>query len=79
MSKIEISFQELLTVLRHSTRNIEPVGSREPGKKVANEFIFALNKNRYIDARELKEAFWAINPELREFGNLRVSPYWSPE
>ena len=79
MSKIEISFQELLTILRHSTRNIEPVGSQEPGKKVANEFIFALNKRGYIDAKELKEAFWAINPELREFEDSRASPYWWPE
>jgi len=64
--KIQIEFIELLSILRYSVRNIEPTGSAEPGKRVANEFIFELNKRGYIDARMLKETFWSINPELKE-------------
>ena len=80
---ITISIQELLYLLQYSTRNLEPTTSLEPGKKVASEFIFEMNKRGHIDNKTLKQIIWIINPELREPQKVTVAtrtvPYWWPE
>lgn len=82
--RIEISLLELLGILRIATRHVEPAMSQEPKKRIANEFIFALNKGGHIDNKTLKEVICSINPELRKVNiqnpvATRAIPYWWPE
>ena len=81
--KIEISLLELLGILRIATRHIEPMVAKEPKKRIASEFILALNKGGHIDKKTTKEVIEAINPELRKPEQVTVAtrtvPYWWPE
>jgi hypothetical protein len=82
MDSVTITIQELLTILRYSTRNIEPTNSVEPGKRVASEFIVELNRRGHIDNKTLGQVMYAINPELRSQKvtvATRMVPYWYPE
>ena len=82
MESVTISIQEILTILRYSTRNIEPTNSLEPGKRVASEFIVELNKRGHIDNKTFGQVICAINPELRSQKvtvATRTVPYWYPE
>jgi hypothetical protein len=83
MDPVTIPIQELLDILRYSTRNIEPTNSVEPGKRVASEFIVELNRRGHIDNKTLGQVICAINPELRKPEKITVStrmvPYWYPE
>jgi hypothetical protein len=87
--RIEISLLELLGILRIATRHIEPMVSGEPRvpgepkKRIASEFVLALNKGGHIDKKTLKEVIESINPELRKPQQITVAtrtvPYWWPE
>jgi hypothetical protein len=87
--KIEISLLELLGILRIATRHIEPRVSGEPRapgqpkKRIATEFVLALNRGGHIDKKIMKEVVESINPELRQPGKVTVAtrtvPYWWPE
>lgn len=81
--RIEISLLELLGILRIATRHIEPRVPGEPKKRIASEFVLALNKGGHIDKKTLKEVIESINPELRKPEQITVAtrtvPYWWPE
>lgn len=81
--RIEISLLELLGILRIATRHIEPRAPGEPKKRIASEFVLALNKGGHIDKKTLKEVIESINPELRKPEQITVAtrtvPYWWPE
>ena len=82
MASVTISIQDLLDILRYSTRNIEPTNSVEPGKRVASEFIVELNKRGHIDNKTFGQVICAINPELKSKKvtvATRTVPYWYPE
>ena len=81
--KIEISLLELLGILRIATRHVEPLLSPEPKKRIASEFVVALNKGGHIDNKTMKEVILSINPEFRKPEQVTVAtrtvPYWWPE
>jgi hypothetical protein len=81
--KIEISLLELLGILRIATRHVEPMVSQEPKKRIASEFVYALNKGGHIDNKTFKDVMCSINPELRKPEKITVAtrtvPYWWPE
>jgi hypothetical protein len=87
--RIDISLLELLGILRIATRYIEPGVHGEPRipgepkKRIATEFVLALNRGGHIDKKITKEIIESINPELREPGKIvvatRTVPYWWPE
>jgi hypothetical protein len=87
--RIDISLLELLGILRIATRHIEPRASgqpRVPGdpkRRIATEFVLALNRGGHIDKKIMKEVVESINPELRQARQVTVAtrtvPYWWPE
>lgn len=80
--RVEISLLELLGILRIAVRHVEPSLSPEPKKRIANEFIFALNKGGHIDKKTLKDVFESINPDLFTKGTKGtkvLENYWWPE
>ena len=81
--RIDISLLELLGILRIATRHIEPRAPGEPKKRIASEFVLALNRGGHIDKKITKEVIESINPELRQPAKIvvatRTVPYWWPE
>jgi hypothetical protein len=80
--KIEISLLELLGILRIATRHLDPLIIQEPKRRIATEFILALNNGGHIDNKTTKEVVETINPSLRNpqvIVDTRSVPYWWPE